>query len=96
MLIIKKNDEIAVPFKMFNNFWRALEMQLINFKINLILTWSENCVIFSTTGRTKFRITDTERYVPVVTLSTQGNIKFLKQSKSGFKRTINCININQK
>ena len=92
----KKNDEIAVPFKMFNNFWRALEMQLINFKINLILTWSENCVIFSTTGRTKFRITDTERYVPVVTLSTQGNIKFLKQSKSGFKRTIICININQK
>ena len=36
-----------------------------------------------------FKITDTKLYVPVVTLSTQDNIKLLKQPKSGFKRTIN-------
>ena len=33
-------------------------------------------------------ITETNLYVPVVTLSTQGNAKLLPQLKSGFKRTI--------
>ena len=36
-----------------------------------------------------FAITDTKLYVPVVTLSTQENAKFLQQLKSGFKRVIN-------
>ena len=36
----------------------------------------------------KFALTDTKRYVPVVTLSTQDNTK-LQQLKTGFKRTIN-------
>ena len=36
-----------------------------------------------------FAITDTKLYVPVVTLSTQGNTKFFQQLKSGFKRVIN-------
>ena len=35
------------------------------------------------------RVTDTKVYVPVVTLSTQDNVKLLKQLESGFKRTIN-------
>ena len=48
-------------------------MALINCEINLILTWSTDCVIFSGNGKTKFAITDTKRYVPIVTLSTQGN-----------------------
>ena len=42
-------------------------MSLINSDINLILTWSEICVISSETGTTKFKITDTKLYVPVVT-----------------------------
>ena len=50
---------------------------------------SEDCVISSATGATKFKITDTELYIPVVTLSTQDNEKLLQQLKSGFKRTIN-------
>ena len=37
--------EIAVPLKYLSNFWRTLEMSLTNDKINLILTWSANCVI---------------------------------------------------
>ena len=82
--------EIAVPLKYLSNFWRTLEMPLINCEINLILTWSENCVISSVTGATKFKTTDTKLYIPVVTLSTQDNEKLLQQSKSGFKRTINC------
>ena len=53
------------------------------------MTWSSICVISSATGETKFKITDTKLYVPVVTLSTQDNAKLLQQLKSGFKRTIN-------
>ena len=34
-----KNTEIAVPLKYLSNFWRALEMPLINCEINLILSW---------------------------------------------------------
>ena len=46
-------------------------MPLINCEVNLILTWSKDCVISSATGETKFAITETKVYVPVVTLSTQ-------------------------
>ena len=34
-----------VPLKYLSNFWRTLEMPLINCEINLDLNWSENCVI---------------------------------------------------
>ena len=64
-------------------------MSLINCEINLILTWTEDCVISSATGATKLKITDTKLYVPVVTLPAQDNAKLLQQLKSGFKRTIN-------
>ena len=65
-------------------------MLLINCEINLILTWSANCVLSKTNANqaTAFAITDTKLYVPVVTLSTQDNAKLLQQLKSGFKRTI--------
>ena len=63
-------------------------MPLINYEVNLILTWSPTCVIFSVTGETKFKITETKLYVPVVTSSTQDYAKLLQQLKSGFKRTI--------
>ena len=45
-------------------------MPLINCEVNLELTWSKDCVISSATGETKFTITETKLYVPVVTLST--------------------------
>ena len=37
--------EIIVPLKHLCNFWRTLEIPLINGKVNLILTWSSSCVI---------------------------------------------------
>ena len=80
-----------VPLKYLSNFWRTLEMHLINCEVELILTWSENCVIISTNVANQnptFTITETTLYVPVVTLSTQYNAKLLPQLKSGFKRTI--------
>ena len=63
-------------------------MSLTNCEINLILTWSSTCAITNSAGVGKFAITDTKRYVPVVTFSTQDSAKLLKQGKSGFKRTI--------
>ena len=66
-------------------------MPLINCEIELILTWSRNCVIIYTDVNNQvptFTITETNLYVPVVTLSTQDNAKLLSQLKSGFKRTI--------
>ena len=83
-----KNVEIAAPLKHLSNFWRTLEIPLINCEVNLILTWSKDCVISSATGETKFKITDTKLYVPVVTLSIQDKTKLLQQLKSGFERTI--------
>ena len=83
--------EIMVPLKYLGNFWRTLEMPLINCEIELILTWSANCVIIYTDVANQnptFTITETNLYVPVVTLSTQDNAKLLPQLKSGFKRTI--------
>ena len=64
-------------------------MPLINYEVELLLTWSKNCVISSATGETKFAITETKLYVPVVTLSTEDNAKLLQQLKSNFKRKIN-------
>ena len=41
-----RNDvEIMVPLEYLSNFWRNLEMLLINFEINVFLTWTENCII---------------------------------------------------
>ena len=55
-------------------------MPLIKCEINLILAWSENCVIVSTNVANQnatFEITDTNLYVPLVTLSAQDNSKLL-------------------
>ena len=71
-----------VPLKYLSNFWRKLEMLLINCEVNFILTWSENCVIVFTNFAKQngtFTITDTKLYVP----------KLIQQLKSGFKRVIN-------
>ena len=87
-----KDVEIMVPLKYLSNFWRTLEMPLINCEVNLILTWSSTCFLIATGVQNQaatFAITDTKLYVPVVTLSTQENTKFLQQLKSGFKRVIN-------
>ena len=45
-----KNVEITVPLKYLSNFWRTLEIPLINCEVNLTLTWSPTCVISSATG----------------------------------------------
>ena len=96
-----KKVEIVVPLKHLSNFWKSLDMPLINCEVSLNLTWSEKCVITSLERReiantrkdssstnATFKITDTKLYVPVVTLSAKDDNNFLEQLKSGFKRTI--------
>ena len=50
-----KDVEIIVPLKYLRNFWRTLEMPLINCEVNLILTWSSTCVLISTVIQTKMQ-----------------------------------------
>ena len=64
----------------------------IDCEINLILTWFENFVISSETGKQNFQW----HYVPVVTLSTQDKSKLLEQSNMVFKEQLTGINIDQK
>ena len=84
----ENNIEIIVQFTYLSNIWRTLEMLLINYKVNFILTWPSTCVITNSTGAGTFAITNTKLYIPVLTLSSQDNPKLLQQLKSGFKRTI--------
>ena len=74
------NVEIMVPLKYLSNFWRTLEMSLINCEVEFILNRSTDCVIISTNVANQnptFTITETNLYAPVVTLSTQDNAKLL-------------------
>ena len=60
-----------VPLKYLSNFWRTLEMPLINCEVNLTLTWSSACVLAAVGDANQaatFEITNTNLYVPVVTL----------------------------
>ena len=92
----RKDVKIIVPLKYLSNFWRTLEMSLINCEINPVLTWSQKCVLSNDTKAITFAITDTKLYIPVVTLSTQSNAKLLEQLKSGFKITINWYKYDPK
>ena len=85
----EKDVEIMVPLKYLSNFWRTLEMPLINCEIMLMLRWLSTCGIANCTGVGAFAITDTKLHVPVVILSTQDNEKVLERLQSGFKRVIN-------
>ena len=69
-------------------------MPLIICEVELILNWSANSVIIYTNVANHvptFTITETNLCVPVVTLSTQDNLKLLPQLKNGFKRTIEFL-----
>ena len=80
-----KNVKVVVPLKYLSNFWGTFEVLRINCEITLDLTWSGNCVVSSDAANQATTITNTKRYVPVVTLSTQDNAKLLQSLKSGFR-----------
>ena len=75
------NAKVAIWLKHLSNFWRSLDIPLINCEVELISTWSKNCVLADMTvnadadpaivaisGAT-FKIKETKLYVPVVTSS---------------------------
>ena len=72
-----------VLLKHLSNFWRTLEMPLINCEISPFLTWSANCVISNAAVNqaTNFAITDPKLDVPVAVLSNDDNAKLLQQLK---------------
>ena len=91
-----------MPLKYLSNFWRTLDIPLINYEVSLNLTWSANCVLTSKATRDvapggdainnptneTFKIKDTKLHVPVVTFSAENDSKLLEQLKTRLKRTI--------
>ena len=84
----KRNVKVVVPLKYLSNFFRSLEMPLINCKIKLNLTWKKECVLSNQNGDAVFIINDTKLYVPVVTLSKEDNKDFIEQQNKRFQRSI--------
>ena len=83
----KEGVKIIVPLKYLSNFWRSLEMPLINCKVELSLKWYERCLL-TVANTATFKITDAKLYVPIVTLKTEDNTKLSKLLSEGFKRPI--------
>ena len=83
----KNGVKIAVSLKCLSNFWRSLEMPLINCKVEVSLKWYERCLLTAANTAT-FTITDAKFYVPIVTLSIEDNSKLTKLLNEGFKRPI--------
>ena len=86
--IARINVKVFVPLKYLSNFFRSLEMPLINCKIKLNLTWKKECVLSTDDDNAVFIINDTKLYVPVVTLSKEDNKDFIEQQDKGFQRSI--------
>ena len=86
--IAKRSVKVVVPLKYLSNFFRSLEMPLINCKIKLNLTWKKECVLSTDADDAVFIINDTKMYVPVVTLSKEDNRDFIEQQNKGFQRSI--------
>ena len=83
--VSKNETEVVIPLKHLSNFWRSLNILLINCEVELILTWTKNCALADMTvannppNGLEFQITDTKLYFPVVTLSKENDTKLLKQ-----------------
>ena len=67
-----------VPIKYLSNFWRTLEMPLINCEANVILTWSTDCAMIYTDVANQvptFKITETNLYVQFKIMQNYYTIK---------------------
>ena len=43
--LLKNDVKVVVPVKHLSNFWRSLNIPIINSEVELILTWIKNCVL---------------------------------------------------
>ena len=81
----KEVVKIAVPLKYLNNFWRSLEMSLVNCKVELRLNCYAECMLIIGSGTAgTSTITDTKFYDSIVTLKTEENVKLSKLLNEGF------------
>ena len=87
-VVRRLNVKVAVPLKYLSNFFRSLEMPLINCKIKLNLTWKKESVLSTGAGEAIFIVNDTKLYLPFVTLSKEDNKDFIGQQNKGFQRSI--------
>ena len=85
--VARRDVKIVVPLKYLSNFFRSLEMPLINCKIKLNLTIND-VVAPNLDNNPVFIINDTKLYVPVVTLSKEDNKDFIEQQNKVFQRSI--------
>ena len=94
--IAKTSVKVVVPLKYLSNFFKSLEMPLINCKIKLNLTWKKECVLSTDAGDAVFIINDTKMYVLVVTLSKEDIKNLLNNKTKDFKDLFIGMNIKQK
>ena len=94
--VARLNVKIVVPLKYLSNFFRSLEMLLINCKVKLNLTWKKECVFSTYNGPAVSIINDTKLYVPVVTVSKEDNKDFIEQQNKDFKDLFIGTTIKQK
>ena len=94
--VARRDLKVVEPLKYLSNFFRSLEMPLINCKIKLNLTWKKECVLSThddaaaanAVNNPVFIINDTKLYVPVVALSKEDSKDFIDQQNKGFQRSI--------
>ena len=99
---ILRNAAIAVPLNYLSNFWRSLEIPLINCKVELKLKWTKYCVLSAVGAENVndnvnnnaigndiiFSIKETKLYVPLVTLSARDHQKLSNVLSKGFEKTL--------
>ena len=83
-----KNAQFIVPLKYISSFFRSLELPLIKTELYIELNYTKGSVISDNAADSKFKITKTELYVPVVTLNTEDNNKLKQLLDTEFKRTV--------
>ena len=85
---IWKNIKIVVPLKYISNFFRNLELPLINTKLYMELNWTKFSVSCNQDHNSIFQVTKCELYIPIVTLNTENNNKLSELLIKGFERTV--------
>ena len=85
---IWKNIKLVVPLKYIRNFFRNLELPLINTKLYMELNWTKYSMLCNQNQNSIVQITKGELYIPVVTLNTENNNKLSELLSKRFERTV--------
>ena len=85
---IRKTAQILVPLKYVSSFFGSVEIILINTKLHLELSYTENCIMSNEYGASTFKITKTEFYVPIASSKSSDSSELSKLISKGFKQSI--------